>query len=177
MIVRDWIFRTVLGALAVVGAAKAASAQDSVYTSIRVEDCVLFDIGQVHASTACPGAGGYTLNVTDADLRIYLSFVHPNWTTVAEIGLLRQSFSALVADAVEWRVDDSGRPIAMIVRLSWAQLDGGPDAQGLFVIRLDDQDPERVCVIGDLPSASGANQAARALADRLLDPSDPPDCL
>lgn len=159
-----------LGASALLRPALAA---DPVYSSIKPEDCVLYDLFETGASQACKGAGGYSLAITDADVRIYLRILHPDWSAPAEIDLQQitgGSFSSLPSDVVEWR-GLADAPTAMILRLSYNEGDGRSGDQSLVVIRLDREIPGNVCLIGHAPRGADMNAEARALADRAPETS------
>lgn len=161
-------------------ATSAAIAAESVYMSIEEDNCVLFSVNPAGASAVCRGPAGVNLVIHDADARVLLEFVHPDWSETALLNLtaIHQSFTWLPARVVEWRVD-GGAPRALIARLGIDDgVSGGTrSTEELLVFRVDLGDPFNTCLTARVPNDAGANEAARRAADAaagapcLLDPS------
>ena len=147
--------------------ASTAAAAEPLYSSIKPEDCVLYDLFEQGAATACKGLGGYSLAISDADARIYLSILHPDWEAPAKIDLMKitgGAFSSLPSDLAEWRGAKSA-PTALILRIGYSKGDGAQNDQALAVIRLDKRHPAKTCLVGSIPLGPEMNSDARALAD------------
>ena len=148
-------------------AAAPSSAAERLTTSIKPKDCVLYDLFETGASTACQGLGGYSLAIIDADARIYLNILHPDWEAPAQIDLrkiTKGSFSSLPSDAVAW-LGPKDAPTALILLLGYAQGDGKPGKEALAVIRLDRASHEQTCLVSSIPKGPKMAEEARRMAD------------
>lgn len=157
----------VFGAVAALSAG-AEAAGEPVYSSIKPEDCVLYDLHEVGAASACRGVGGYSLAIEDGDLRIYLKILHPGWEFPAAIDLMKitgGSFSSLPSGAVEWR-GPKDAPTAMILRVGFNEGDGRPGDQALAVVRLDKTTHKNTCLVAAIPRGPEMNEEARKIADQ-----------
>ncbi len=162
------IFRRSINVLTAMGVAAVCAAQagaaggaQSAYTSVKVDDCLLFATYEAGASTVCKGAFGFNLVVEDGDSRVFLQLVHPDWSAVAKIDPtpIFPSFSWIGAEKAEWR-HQGGRPFALIQRIGIQLSDAGDQISRLLVVRIAPDDPEATCLVG----AAKTNAEAHALA-------------
>lgn len=152
-------------------AALPAGAQEisSVYSSVAVEDCRAIEQNDMGGTWACKGHDGWTVRLSEFDLRQTL-VLRKDGRELGPAPRIPQFNYA--HDTLEWRVrreSDRWRPFALIQRWFLADLDGGPDIQRLYVLRLA---PEAgvFCTAGYVPVAGNAdaNAKARSMADALL---------
>ncbi len=148
----------------------------------------------------CPGAYGYDVYVTEADLRLYLSYKREGWNTVSEvpddgaqtdvsqladtyeasdIGQTLPPFNTLGLK-LEWRVantDEEADPFATIVRYNYQMPDdkgGFVDGQILVVSRFRSGASCHVAYIDALANVN-ANLMAREVADKFFKGGTCPD--
>ncbi|PCJ71731.1 MAG: hypothetical protein COA62_03935 [Rhodobiaceae bacterium] len=139
----------------------------------------------------CPGAHGYDVYATEADLRIYLSFkpedfvsVDPTTTDeggteeVDGIGQTLPPFNTL-GPKLEWRAANivGAEPFATIVRYHYQTMDeAGASGEGqlLVVSRFREGESCHVAYIDALAN-SNANQMARDLADTFANSGTCPE--
>jgi hypothetical protein len=156
---------------------------ESFYTSISPVNCHIpappvVNAYEVRGLTVqeCPAPKGWRLFIASTDERSWpeLSNDAHLWSTEEQVVYRNDfgNFPNLGADMVEWRVSASGRPCALIFRIS-AQAPVPPDSASitktlskLFVIRLADGTP-RFCGVVQ------TNREARELADKAA-PGAPP---
>lgn len=144
-----------------------ASSDGGRYTSLEATDCRVLRVNAEtgDSTSACPGIGGYRLQVQDADARMSVDVVTPGGQRhpLALPQLMGSGFSSLGPRA-EWRLSADGRtPQALIVRYLVQE---SPEAQRnisyLVVARLSGGD---ICAVGRIAPGPGQNEQARRIAD------------
>lgn len=157
--------------LLTIGAAAQAQRVESVYTSLKTENCKTIESSANEADGyrgLCRGIGGYKLEVLEGDLRQTINVVAPGnkkfeldlWSVVSG------NFSSL-GETAEWRVaakKGKTTPIALIVRFNASEdsADASKTTSYLVVAKIAAQ---AVCVTDIVKPAPDANEAARRLAD------------
>ena len=157
--------------LLALSAAAAAQAVQSVYTDLDPKKCRTIKSTSAEGGSyegRCPGYGGYTLMVTEGDLRQNIEVVTPKrakhsldlWTTVSS------AFSSLGPKA-EWRVKRvKGKlaPFALIVRYNASEdpEDSTKITSYLAVTKITDSS---ICVTDKIAPGANANELARQAAD------------
>ncbi|HKX79645.1 MAG TPA: hypothetical protein VJM34_14090 [Novosphingobium sp.] len=157
---------------AVVGDAAESSddARVSRYTSVK--GCRVTESNAEEGGwsvSACPGLGGYRLELTESDLRQNLVIRPP---TGGEHGLDPAEATgsggfSRIGETVEWRGTGEGaafRPRALIVRYLVVENPDRPSVETgyLLTVRLANGGP---CITGRLPPGPEQNEKARDLAD------------
>lgn len=150
----------------------SAGAADSVYTSVKVDDCITLDSADFddpveidYYTGVCRGYGPYTVMISGGDLRYGLSLLYRGKEIA---GLTKTSaFHDMGSDVVEWRVEQ-GQPKALIFRISAAEdfsENGMPeDVDLLHVVKLDELNS---CTVAVLKKQANLNQLARKVADNI----------
>ena len=116
----------------------------------------------------CGGAAGYVLETSESDLRQDIVVIAPDGRR-SELNLssvvARGSFNSL-GSVAEWRGPSSGKPRALIVRLSVPadETVGRSGRSDLVVARL----APPACVVAVVPRGPSQNEKARAIADGEL---------
>jgi hypothetical protein len=156
--------------------AVCASAQSnrSIYTNLGEKSCRTIKADSSEAGSyvgLCGGVGGYKLQVEEGDLRQNIQVITPArqkhsldlWTVVGS------SFSSL-GDKAEWRVrTQRGKvvPVSLIVRYNLSNPeDSTKIASYLAVVKIT---AAKICVTEKIAPGAGANEAARAAADKSAD--------
>jgi hypothetical protein len=167
--VRAWLSAVACATLAL--SACGARTAESVYTSIRPEDCAPppADVAAAFASKdlgvqQCPSLQGWQLLLVASDANTWIELRGPSVTWSAEQAIVYESPighfpSADSTETVEWRRKAGGEPIALIVRVT-AQDPENPDTHrsARFVVRIES---DRACLLGRVANT----EEARALAD------------
>jgi hypothetical protein len=144
---------------------------ESVYTSIRPEDCAPppDDVAATYASRdlgvqQCPSLEGWRLLLVASDANTWLEVRGPSVTWSAEQAVVYDSRIGLFpsvggSETVEWRRVAGGDPVALIFRVT-AQDPENPETHrvAFFVARLE---RDRACVLG----RAATGEEARSLAD------------
>lgn len=152
----------------------AAQTNRSVYTNLGEKSCRTIRADSSGAGSyeaICPGVGGYKLQVEEGDLRQNIQVITPAgqkhsldlWTIVGS------SFSSL-GDKAEWRVrTQRGKvvPVALIVRYNLSNPEDSTKISSyLAVTKIT---AAKICVTDKIAPDAGANEAARAAADKSAD--------
>src|SRR5262245_2221165 len=170
------LLHAVLLATACIAPVKAAEDFASQYTSADLKKCRKLDSTKVGGSEygatwACPGAAGYTVVVSEGDLRMTVS-VGRTVKAASDEPAASQGFGPFNSthDTIEWRSRKGAKPFAIIQR--WiiadsekADRSGRPGRSPLLVVtRLP---PGPVCHIAyvDVAANPDANVLARQAAD------------
>jgi len=168
----------VLSAEALLAAEAPAVAQtaSSVYTSTAPTACRVVRPGGAPEDAGewlCPGQAGLVLLISEGDLRQTVS-VGRNRKDADAQPAASASFGPFnsTTDTVEWRLDGTGKPYAIIQRWHLADNDdpgagGRPNTKGLLVVtRLP---PGAVCHAAyvDVAANPNANELARRAADEI----------
>lgn len=166
-----------LAGCAVLGLAGSAAGQDnqSAYTDLDLDQCLIMHADDFGASWACPGYRGYPVRIAESDLRFFVSFGFGAEEQPAA-GQTLPPFNTL-GSKIEWRLENTGgdwRPFATILRYHLEADDdpdsitAGPGGEVLVVTRLGDE-PGSQCQIAwvDASVNADANVLAREAADTL----------
>ena len=156
------------------GVSASAQSNRSVYTNLGEKSCKTIKADSSEAGSyvgLCGGVGGYKLQVEEGDLRQNIQVITPAgkkhsldlWTVVGS------SFSSL-GDKAEWRVrTQKGKvvPVALIVRYNVSSPeDSTKTTSYLAVAKIT---AAKICVTDKIAPGAGANEAARAAADKSAD--------
>lgn len=165
-----WIKRSLVSTVLLFGMAASASAADSVYTDLNLEeDCTFYRADEHGASGYCQGYRGYPVLFDEGDLRQMVRFGH-----VAKVSGQWESFGQFnhVNNKIEWRVKDKVPYAAILRRFVENSNDDGEHTEAvrgqvLVVSTVADHENPTSCVIGyvDARANANANELARALAD------------
>ena len=163
------IIRTIV-AFAFCISGSIATAAESVYTKLDLDQCLVLQSDPQGGLLHCPGHAGYSVVFQESDLRQAVRFGHNALDSVFE------SFSAFnrANDTIEWRLDENGVPIATILRWFIENTDPATGAvspqltgQVLVVSRVGQPGDAFSCVVGyvDAKANPNANEIARTIAD------------
>lgn len=161
-------FRLIPLALPLLIAATPALAENSsVYTKLILDQCRREPpSGEAEDGGVwwCEGHAGTKVRVAEGDLRMLVSYGEGAADEPAA-GWTLPAFNT-IGDTLEWRLDESGRAIATILRFR-TQDDSGSRRSTLVVTRLGP--PGTICVIGTVDAVDNpdANEIARAVADNF----------
>lgn len=144
-----------------------AQTPTSTYTNLDAKFCKTLKLTSSEGGEyqgRCPGVSGYTLLVTEGDLRQNITVVTPKgtkhsldlWTVVSS------AFSSLGPKA-EWRMVKK-KPIALIVRYNASENpdDSTKTTSYLAVVKVTDSS---ICVTDKISPGASANVQARQAAD------------
>lgn len=148
-----------------------AQTRQSVYTNLDERHCRTIKSNSNEAGDylgRCPGISGYSLLLSEGDLRQNLTVVTPKGTehSLELWSVVSSGFSGLGPRA-EWRVtkfNQKTSPVALIVRYNASENPEKPDSTTsyLVVIKIT---PGEICVTHKIPPGTSANESARRLAD------------
>lgn len=156
--------------LLLVASAGAAAAQNqSAYTDVDLDQCLVMHSDDFGSSWACPGYRGYPVRIAEGDLRFFVSygFGAPDQPAA---GQTLGPFNTL-GPKIEWRLRNEGgtwRPFATILRYRLDAMEPYPGGEVLVVTQLGDG-PGTQCQIAwvDAGANANANELAREAADTL----------
>ena len=140
----------------------------SVYTSIGDKQCRTIkshEAGDDGFQARCRGAAGYTLILSEGDLRQNITVITPQrkehslelWSVVSS------GFSS-VGPKVEWRVTRQNKPVALILRYN-ANEDATQPNKLLSYLVVTKITPTEICVTDKIAPGPTANEDARRAAD------------
>jgi len=154
-------------------AAGPALANSSTYTKLDLDKCKKLSSSEAGVRMECAGYKSYPVYFAEDDLRQSLRY------GPAARDLIENSFESFsqfnnINMTIEWRLDDTGKPIAAIQR--WFTDNPDPNSgvsspktagQVLVVSRVAQQDDGLSCVVGyvDALANPNGNDLARKLAD------------
>ncbi|OCW59084.1 hypothetical protein AWJ14_04295 [Hoeflea olei] len=148
----------------------AALANSSAYTDLDPElaGCETIASDIAGGTWKCEGYRDYPVYFKEGDLRASVFFGH-----VAQV-LIEDGFESFgpfnsTGKKIEWRLDDSGKPIAAILRYFVSDPETAANGgQVLVVSRVAQADDGLSCVVGyvDARSNDNANELARRVADQ-----------
>ena len=159
--------RLVIVLLACVATA-AAQSNRSVYTPIGDKQCRTLksaEAGDDGFEARCRGAAGYSLILSEGDLRQNITVITPQrkehslelWSVVSS------GFSS-VGPKVEWRVTRQNKPVALILRYN-ANEDATQPNKLLSYLVITKITSTEICVTDKIPPGPKANEDARRAAD------------
>lgn len=144
---------------------------ESIYTSLATKDCKTIeqsDEGAGWYRGACPGVGGYKLELLEGDIRQTIDIIAPDKKKY-ELALWRvvsPAFSA-TGEKAEWRVTRKGKtvtPLALIVRFNANENSENPEkiTSRLVVVKIT---KTQACITDIVEPTANQNVKARELAD------------
>ena len=162
------MLRSALVLAALAASPAAADEVTSAYTDINLDECMVMETSDFGSSWACAGYKGYPVQVSEGDLRFFVSygFGAPQERAAEQTP---PPFNYL-GQRIEWRLSDATggfRPFATIVRYFTDKGDtSDKEGQVLVVTRLE---PGATCQVAyiDALANSDANELARKAADDL----------
>lgn len=150
--------------------ANIATAQTnrSVYTPLGDKQCRIVksaEAGDDGFEARCRGAAGYTLLLSEGDLRQNITVITPQgkqhslelWSVVSG------GFSSLGPKA-EWRLDKASAPVALILRYNASEDPEKPDKRTSY-LAVTKITPTEICVTDKISPGPTANEDARRAAD------------
>jgi hypothetical protein len=145
-----------------------AQANRSVYTPLGEKQCRAIksaEAGDEGYEARCRGTAGYTLILSEGDLRQNITVITPKgkqhslglWTVISG------GFSSLGPSA-EWRIDKASAPVALILRYNASENPDQPEklTSYLAVTKIT---PTEICVTDKISPSATANEDARRAAD------------
>jgi hypothetical protein len=144
-----------------------AQSNRSVYTSLVGKQCRLIKSamkGDDGYEARCPGMAGYTLLLSEGDLRQNITVVTPRgtkhsldlWTVISG------GFSS-VGPKAEWRMSKR-KPAALIIRYNASEDPEHPNKRTSY-LAVTKITANEICVTDKIPAGASANEDARRAAD------------
>lgn len=153
-----------LAAVCLTVAGSALAQNKSVYTSTNTKACRTIESNPNEAGWyrgRCKGVGGYTLELTEGDLRQDLIVITPaKKEHDLQLTSYYPRFSA-VADRVEWRLK-KGVPVALIARYNVSKDDEGGNISYLMIAKVGKKES---CIVDVIEPGARQNERARVAAD------------
>ena len=145
-----------------------AQTNRSVYTPLGDKQCRTIksaEAGDEGYEARCRGAAGYTLLLSEGDLRQNITVITPKgakhsldlWSVVSG------GFSSLGPKA-EWRIDKASAPVAIILRYNASEDPDKPDKRTSY-LAVTKITPTEICVTEKISPGLKANEDARRAAD------------
>ena len=146
----------------------AAQANRSVYTPLGDKQCRTIksaEAGDDGYEARCRGTAGYTLLLSEGDLRQNITVITPKgarhsldlWSVVSG------GFSSLGPTA-EWRIATQNKPVALILRYNASEDPEQPDKRTSY-LAVTKITPTEICVTDKISPGPTANEDARRAAD------------
>lgn len=162
-----------LSILTLVSCSMSASAQanESTYSSLANKDCRSSKSKTADYLGRCPGVAGYTLLITEGDLRQNVTVVAPDGrkSSLELWSVISGGFSH-VGPRAEWRIKrQNGKsiPVALIVRLTANEDPANPEKQNSY-LAVSKITASEICVTAKIPPGPNANNDARRAADEAV---------
>jgi hypothetical protein len=146
--------------------------KSSVYTSLNTKQCR--NIKSPNADEddlvqKCRGAAGYTLMLSEGDLRQNITVVTPRGVEHSlELWSVVSGGFSTVGPRVEWRlVRQNGKlsPVALIIRYNTSE-DAEHPNKNISYLAVAKITPTEICITDKISPSSNANTDARRAADR-----------
>lgn len=137
----------------------AASANESVYTSLKLETCETIEASEQGAVFRCRGFDKMSVRVAEGDLRMFVSY-GPDAAEQTAASETLPAFNT-IGETLEWRLAN-GEPFATILRFRWDS--DGAKGSTLVVTKLGKTD---ACHVAHVMATGNpnANVLAREIAD------------
>src|SRR6185369_16708686 len=159
---------TVLAVLLACANIVTAQTNRSVYTPLGEKQCRTIKSAEASDEgyeARCRGAAGYTLLLSEGDLRQNITVITPKgakhsldlWSVVSG------GFSSLGPKA-EWRIDKASAPVAIILRYNASEDPDKPDKRTSY-LAVTKITPTEICVTEKISPGPTANEDARRAAD------------
>ena len=147
--------------------AASAQATRSVYTSLDAKQCRTIKSAKSEAEDyegRCRGVAGYTLIVTEGDLRQNITVVTPKGAkhSLELWDVISGGFSS-VGPKAEWRLAKR-EPVALIVRYNASEDPEHPEKKSSY-LAVTKITPTEICVTDKISPGANANVEARRAAD------------
>jgi hypothetical protein len=145
----------------------SAQANRSVYTSLEEKECRTIKTAKSEAEDyegQCRGVAGYTLIVTEGDLRQNVTVVTPKGAkhSLELWDVISGGFSSVGAKA-EWRLAKRA-PVALIVRYNASEDPEHPEKKSSY-LAVTKITATEICVTDKISPGANANDEARRAAD------------
>lgn len=149
-------------------ATAAAQSNSSVYTSLEDKQCRVLkthEAGDEGFEARCRGIAGYSLLLSEGDLRQNITVVTPKGAqhSLDLWSVISGGFSS-VGQKAEWRIAKNRKPVALILRYNASEDPEKPDklTSYLAVAKIT---PDEICVTDKILPGPNANGEARRAAD------------
>jgi len=154
-------------ALLVCAATAVAQTNRSVYTPIGDKQCRVIksaEAGDDGYEARCRGTAGYTLLLSEGDLRQNITVITPQGAkhSLDLWSVISGGFSS-VGPKAEWRIAKSV-PVALILRYNASEDPEKPDKQTSY-LAVTKITPTEICVVEKISPGPTANEDARRTAD------------
>ena len=159
---------TVLAVLLACANIVTAQTTQSVYTPLGDKQCRTIkshEAGDDGFEARCRGAAGYTLLLSEGDLRQNITVITPQRKEQSlELWSVVSSGFSSVGPKVEWRIARQNKPVALILRYN-ANEDATQPNKLLSFLVVTKITPTEVCVTERISPSPTANEEARRAAD------------
>jgi hypothetical protein len=149
-------------------ATAAAQANRSVYTPIGDKQCRTLksaEAGDDGFEARCRGTAGYSLILSEGDLRQNLTVITPKGAEHSlELWSVVSSGFSSVGPKVEWRLNGKGTPVALILRYN-ANEDAEAPNKLMSYLAVAKITANEICVTDKISPGPKANEDARRAAD------------
>jgi len=146
----------------------AAQSNRTVYTTIGAKQCRTLkshEAGDDGFEARCRGAGGYSLILSEGDLRQNLTVITPKGAEHSlELWSVVSSGFSSVGPKVEWRLSGKGVPVALIIRYN-ANEDPEAPNKLMSYLAVAKITASEICVTEKISPGPKANEDARRAAD------------
>ena len=149
-------------------ATAAAQANRSVFTPIGDKQCRVIksaEAGDEGYEARCRGTAGYTLLLSEGDLRQNITVITPKGAkySLDLWSVISGGFSS-VGPKAEWRIGEKSVPVALILRYNASEDPEKPDKQTSY-LAVAKITPTEICVVEKISPGPTANEDARRAAD------------
>lgn len=165
---------SLVGLIAIVLAAAAMAegqTNSSVYTTLKFKECQITPVPKSAMGDyegRCPGIAGYTLLVSEGDMRQNLTVITSQGDKHSlELWDVVSGGFSTVGPRAEWRMaNQKGKlsPVALIVRYSASEDPEHPNKVNSY-LAVSKITPSEICITDKITPGPKANEAARRAAD------------
>jgi len=146
----------------------AGQTNHSVYTAIGEKQCRTIKSHEADNEgfeARCHGAAGYTLILSEGDLRQNITVITPQRKEYSlELWSVVSSGFSSVGPKAEWRMTSQNKPVALILRYN-ANEDAEHPNKLLSYLVVTKITPTEICVTDKISPSPTANEDARRAAD------------
>jgi hypothetical protein len=146
----------------------AGQTNRSIYTAIGDKQCRTIkshEAGDEGFEARCRGTAGYTLILSEGDLRQNITVITPQRKEYSlELWSVVSSGFSSVGPKIEWRLAKQNKPVALILRYN-ANEDATQPNKLLSYLVVTKITPTEVCVTDKISPSPTANEDARRAAD------------
>jgi hypothetical protein len=144
-----------------------AGEYDSIYTSIKANNCRTISTTQLGSTQVCKSFASIKVLVVDNDLRQNIILKREENLYDLDFFTKVSSHWSILGDKIEWRYRKKDRyhPVAMIVRFNVSEDLNKPNKMTSYLV-VSKITSNNICIVGKIVPQANQNQLARDMAEK-----------